>query len=57
MSTKVTLSRIQVRIEMETQDISCGELQKRQAFVQKLCPPQGAACPSERKALKKLQKH
>lgn len=56
MSTKVTLSRIQVRIEMAAQDISCGELAKKASVCTKIVSSARSGVPIGKKSAEKIAK-
>ena len=56
MSTKVTLSHIQVRIEMSAQDISCGELAKKASVCTKIVTSARSGVPIGKKSAEKIAK-
>lgn len=56
MSTKVTLSRRQVRIEMAAQDISCGELAKNAGVCTKIVSYARSGVPIGKKSAEKIAK-
>ncbi len=56
MSTKVVLSRRQVRIEMAAQEISCGELAKEAGVCTKIVSYARSGVPIGRRSAEKIAK-